>query len=261
MIHKTAFIDSEANIGKNVTVGPFCSIGPNVTIHDGVELSSHVVIEKNTILNKNVKVGPFSVLGGDPQSIGFKNHETFLEVGENTIIREHVTMHRGCYDEPFVTRVGRNCFIMVGVHIAHDCIVGDNVIMANNATLGGHVKIGDHSTIGGLAAIHQKCRIGHHAMIGGLAGISTDVIPYGIVMSSHSYISNINVIGLKRNGYSKENIKEVHGAFRYVFYSDEGTFKERLAVATERYNGNETIESILDFATSNADREISQPRK
>lgn len=261
MIHETANVDPKANIGNNVKVGPFCYVGPKVTLGEGVELASHVVIEKNTTLGKNVKVGPFSVLGGDPQSIGYKNHETFLEVGDNTTIREHVTMHRGCYDEPFVTRVGSNCFLMVGVHIAHDCIVGDNVIMANNATLGGHVKVGDNATIGGLAAVHQKCRIGHHSMIGGLAGVSTDVIPYGIVMSSHSYISSINVVGLRRSGFSKDAIKEVHNAFKYIFFSDEGTFKDRLIRATERYNGNETVGAILDFAKADADREISQPRK
>lgn len=261
MIHPTAIIDPSASLGQEVKIGAYCIIGPNVTLHDGVELASHVSIEKNTTIGQGTKIGSFAVLGGDPQSTGYKGHDTYLEIGKNNTIREHVTMHRGCYDAPFVTRVGDNGLFMVGVHIAHDCVVGNNVIMANNATLGGHVKVGDNATIGGLVAVHQKCRIGRNAMIGGLAAISADVVPFGIVMSNHSYISSINVVGLKRSGFSKEDIKEVHNAFRYIFYSDEGTFKERLSVASDKYQNNETVVSILEFAMADADREISQPRK
>lgn len=201
-IHPTAVIDSAAKIGKNVKIGPYCCIGANVEIGDGVELKAHVVIDGQTSIGADSKFFPFASIGLPPQDLKYSGEKSTLTIGERNIIREYVTMNPGTEGGGLETRVGDDNLFMVGAHVAHDCIVGNNVIMANNATLAGHVMVDDYAIIGGLAAVHQFCRIGRHAMIGGMSGVENDIIPYASVLGGRAWLSGLNLVGLKRRGVS-----------------------------------------------------------
>jgi UDP-N-acetylglucosamine acyltransferase len=157
------------------------------------------------------------------------------------------------------TEVGDKCLLMVGTHVAHDCIVGSNVVMANNATLGGHVQVGDYVVFGGLAAVHQHVRIGKHAMIGGLSGVENDVIPFGSVMGDRARLSGLNVIGLKRRGFSRDEIHRLRNAYRLLF-AQEGTLAERLSDVAELFSSNQTVMDIIEFIRADSERSICQPK-
>ncbi|MEO8925948.1 MAG: acyl-ACP--UDP-N-acetylglucosamine O-acyltransferase, partial [Caulobacteraceae bacterium] len=185
-VHPTAIVDAKARLALDVQVGPFCIVGPDVSLGAGVRLASHVVVEGLTDIAEECVVHPYACLGGAPQHAGHKGEPTRLQIGSRNIVREHVTMHCGTAMGRGVTTVGSDGFFMVGVHIGHDCVVGDKVIMANSATLGGHVVVGDHVIMGGLSAAHQNTRIGRHAFVGGMAGVNHDVIPFGNVWGNHA---------------------------------------------------------------------------
>ena len=193
-IHPTAIIEDGASIGKNVFIGPFCVVGSEVTIGDGCELRSHVVIAGLTEIGAKCVIYPFASLGQPPQDLKFNGEKTRLKIGDNNVIREHVTMNPGTFTGAKETVVGDNCLFMVGAHVAHDCIVGNNVILANNATLAGHVEIGDYAIIGGLSAIHQFIRVGAHSIIVGCTGVDSDVIPYGRVKGERGHLMGLNLI-------------------------------------------------------------------
>jgi UDP-N-acetylglucosamine acyltransferase len=181
-IHPTALVDPAAALSEDVTIGPYCVVGPGVELGAGVRLDSHVVVVGRTTLGDGCRVFPFACLGHRPQDLKYRGEDTRLVIGRNNQIREHVTMHPGTAGGGGVTRVGDDGLYMAGIHVAHDCRVGNGVIMANDATLGGHVEVQDHAYLGGLCAVHQFVRIGRQAMIGGLAGVEQDVIPYGMVL-------------------------------------------------------------------------------
>ncbi len=176
-VHPTAVVDPAATLGESVSIGPFSVVGPNVTLRDGVRLESHVAVAGNTTIGEGTHIFPFASIGHIPQDLKFHGEESRLEIGRNCSIREHVTMSPGTEGGGLLTRVGDNCLIMVGAHVAHDCRIGNHVILVNNATLGGHVEIGDHAILGGMSAVHQFVRIGEHAFVGGMAGVEQDVIP------------------------------------------------------------------------------------
>ena len=167
-IHPTAIVSKQAQLGKDVEVGAYSVIGDVVKIGDGTIIKSHVVIDGETTIGKKNVIFPFASIGLEPQDLKFKGEKSKVVIGDNNKIREHVTIHLGTQDGAMVTKIGSNCLLMVGVHVAHDCIVGDHVILANNATLAGHVEVNDHVVIGGLSAVHQFARIGKGAMIGGM---------------------------------------------------------------------------------------------
>ena len=167
-IHPSAIVDPLATLADSVHVGPFCSIGPNVVLEANVHLHSHVVIDGRTKIGEGSEIFPFASIGMAPQDLKYRGEESFLEIGKRNKIREYVTMNPGTEGGGLLTRVGDDCLFMVGAHVAHDCLVGNNVILANNATLAGHVTVGDFAIIGGLSAVHQFVRIGPHAMIGGM---------------------------------------------------------------------------------------------
>lgn len=260
MIHSTAIVDSAAVLGKNVKIGPYCCVGPQVTLGDDVELASHVVVQGRTTIGCHTKISPFAVLGMPPQSVGYKGEDTALVIGRNNIIREHVTMHLGTVKDRGVTIVGDNNLFMVGTHVAHDCIVGNHIIMANNATLGGHVVVGDYAIFGGLCAVHQFVRIGHHAMVSGMAGVEYDVIPYGFVVAARASLSGLNIIGLKRNDFSREAIHEIRTAYRLLF-AEEGTLSERIKDVADAYSNQPIIMDIIDFMTQESKRDLCLPKR
>jgi UDP-N-acetylglucosamine acyltransferase len=217
MIHRTAVVDQDAHLAPDVRVGPYCVIGPGVFIGEGCELGAHVVIECNTRLGANCRISSNVVLGGDPQDSSYRGEPTFCEIGEHNVLREFVTINRGCHGEK-ITRLGNHCLLMAGVHMAHDSQVGNNVTMANLATLAGHVQIGDRAVIGGLAAFHQFVRVGRLAMVGGTAGVMQDVPPFCMVQGSPpATVRGLNLVGLKRSGVSEQSISALKHAFRLLF--------------------------------------------
>jgi UDP-N-acetylglucosamine acyltransferase len=259
-IHPTALVAKGAELADGVSIGPFCIVGERARIGARTRLKSHVVIEGSTEIGADNEVHPFCVLGGPPQHTAYKGEDTRLVIGDGNVIREHATMNLGTVNGGGVTRVGSNGLYMIESHVGHDCVVGDNVILIKQATLGGHCQVGDFVIVGGLAAVHQFTRIGRHAMIGGLAAVVKDVIPYGSVWGNHAHLEGLNLVGLKRRGFSRETINTLRAAYRLLF-ADEGTFQERLDDTIETYSGSPEVMEIIDFIRADASRPLCLPER
>jgi UDP-N-acetylglucosamine acyltransferase len=261
MIHKTAIVSDKAQIAKNVEIGPFCVIGDNVKIDEGTILKSHVVIDGNTTIGKNNIIFPFATVGLVPQDLKFAGEQSQLIIGDNNSIREHVTIHLGTKDGGMVTKIGNNCLLMVGVHIAHDCLIGNNVILANNATLAGHVQVGNNVVIGGLSAVHQFVRIGGGAMIGGMSGVENDVIPFGLVMGERAHLAGINLVGMKRQNISRDEIHALRNFYKQLFENDgDVNFLNRVNEISQDFVQNSTIKEVINFINSETSRSFCKPK-
>ncbi|HIJ64291.1 MAG TPA: acyl-ACP--UDP-N-acetylglucosamine O-acyltransferase [Rhodospirillaceae bacterium] len=258
-IHPTAVIAEGARIAEDAAIGPFCVIGPAVEIGAGVRLISHVVVDGITSIGDGTVVYPFASLGHRPQDLKYKGEPSRLVIGRRNQIREHVTMNPGTEGGGMVTRVGNDCLFMVGAHVAHDCTVGDNAILVNNATLAGHVVVGEYAVLGGLSAIHQFVRVGRHVMVGGMTGVENDVIPYATVTGNRAHLSGLNLVGLKRRGFSREDIHELRNAYRLLF-APEGTMAERLEEVAIQFRDVAPVVEILDFIRADSSRAICQPK-
>jgi UDP-N-acetylglucosamine acyltransferase len=259
-IHPSAIVSPEAKLGQDVEIGPFCTVGPKVRLGDGVRLVSHVVVDGATAIGAGTQVYPFAFLGGAPQHLAHKGEDTRLVIGERNTIREHVTMHTGTVGGGGVTTVGSDSLYMVGAHVAHDCVIGDRVTFANNATLGGHVVIGDFVFMGGLSAVHQFTRIGRYSFVGGGGVVTKDIIPYGSVWGNHAHLEGLNLVGLKRRGFTREAINALRAAYRLLF-ADEGTFQERLDDVVEAHAGTPEVMEIVDFIRAEANRPLCLPER
>jgi UDP-N-acetylglucosamine acyltransferase len=259
-VHPTAIVYDGAELADGVEVGPFCIVGEKVRIGADTRLKSHVVIEGSTELGQRNEVWPFAVLGGPPQHTAYKGEDTRLVIGDDNVIREHATMNLGTVNGGGITKVGSNGFFMIESHVGHDCIVGDNVLLIKQATLGGHCLIDDFVIVGGLAAVHQFCRVGRYAFIGGLAAVVKDVIPYGSVWGNHAHLEGLNLVGLKRRGFSRETINTLRAAYRLLF-ADEGTFQERLEDTAETFGDSPEVMEILDFIRADASRPLCLPER
>ncbi len=260
-IHATAVVAAGAKLGPGVSIGPYCIVGGEVTLEDAVELVSHVVIAGRTHVGARTRIYPFASLGQGPQHLKYAGEPTRLEIGAENVIREHVTMNTGTVQGGGVTRVGDRSFFMVNSHVAHDCTVGSHVVMANNAVMGGHVTIGDYCVFGGNAAVHQFVRIGRYAMITGVCGVAEDVIPYGVaypLYNNRASLSGLNLVGLKRRGFSREQVHTLRTAYRLLF-AEEGTLKERLEDVAEMYRDHEAVMEIVNFIRADASRSICLP--
>ncbi len=257
-IHPTAIIEDGATLGADVKIGPYCMVGPEVTLGDGVELISHVVVAGITSIGANTKIFPFASIGHAPQDLKFEGEKSRLEIGCNTLIREQVTINPGTKGGGLLTKVGNNCLFMVGAHVAHDCMISDNVILVNNATLAGHVIVDEYAIIGGISAVHQFVRIGRHAMVGGMSGVENDIIPYGSVMGNRAHLSSLNIIGLKRRNFSRDVIHDMRKAYRLIF-APEGTLNERVTDVAEMFSTNEPVMEIVEFINADSSRSICQP--
>jgi UDP-N-acetylglucosamine acyltransferase len=259
-IHPSAVIERGAKVHDSVEVGPFCVVGANVELQEGVKLVNHVCVDGHTTIGKGTMVYPFASLGQPPQSLAYKGEDTKLIIGANNIIREHVTMNPGTAKGGAMTKVGDNCMFMADSHVAHDCIVGSNCVFANNAMVGGHVVVEDFVWLGGGAAVHQFSRIGKHAFVGGMAGLEGDLIPYGSVMGNRAYLAGLNLVGLKRRGFTREQIHELRNAYRLMF-AQEGTFQERLADVAELFANNGEVMDIVNFVRSGGSRPLCMPNR
>lgn len=258
-IHPTAIIEDGAQIAASVKIGPYCTVGKDVVLDEEVELVSHVVVAGKTTIGQGTRVLPFASLGHGAQHTQYMDsEEATLKIGKNNIIREHVTMNPGTGRENWETIIGDNGFFMVGSHVAHDCVVGNNVIMTNSAVLGGHVRVGDFAILGGMSAVHQFCRIGKHAMVGGMTGVEQDVIPYGMVIGDRARLSGLNIVGLRRRGFSRSDIKTLRQAYRLLF-AEEGTFSERLEDVATMFKDHDGVMDIVTFMREGSNRKICQP--
>ena len=257
MIHKTAIIDPNAKISKNVKIGPYSVIGPNVEIGEGTIIHSHVNISGITKIGSNNNIYPFASIGNDPQDLKFKGEETKLEIGDGNKIREYVTINPGTQGGGGLTKVGNNCLFMVSAHIAHDCLVGNNVILANNVPLGGHAHVDDNAIIGGNSAVQQFTRVGKSAMIGGMCGVVRDVIPYGIAHGNRSVLQGLNLIGLRRNNIPNKEIMILGDAYKEIFKNENLT--ENLNNLYNEFKNNELVKEVIEFIEKDKKRPICTP--
>lgn len=218
-IHPSALIDPSAEIGQDVEIGPWVIIGPKCSVGDGSRIAARATLERNVRLGQRVQVGMGAILGGDPQDLKYRGEETWVEIGDDTAIREYATVNRGTAHS-VTTRVGKHCFLMSYVHLAHDCHVGDHVIISNGTQLAGHVMVEDRATISGLCAVHQFARVGKHAFIGGCSRVSQDVPPYVRAVGNPIKLFGLNSVGLQRSGFDDAVVRELKRAYRFCFRSD-----------------------------------------
>jgi UDP-N-acetylglucosamine acyltransferase len=251
-------VDRNATLGRGVVIGPYCVIGPGAVIGDDVRLMSHVVIDGHTSIGAQTTVHPFASLGLAPQHLKYRDEPTRLVIGERNTIREHVTMHVGTAQGAGETRVGSDCFFMVGSHVAHDCVVEDHAILINSVALGGHVHVGEYAIIGGLSGVHQFVRIGKHAMIGGVSGVEKDVIPYALAMGNRARLTGLNIVGLRRRGFSREDIRLLRTAYGLLF-SQGSTMAERLNEVADVFASHAAVMEIVNFIREDSTRPICMP--
>lgn len=259
-IHPTAIVEAGAELGTSTRVGPFCHIGRHVQLGENVELISHVAVAGHTAIGAGTRVFPFASIGHQPQDLKYKGEESRLVIGRNNVIREQVTINPGTEGGGMLTKIGDSCLFMVGVHVAHDCTIGNEVIMANNATLAGHVTVGDFAVFGGLSAVHQFVRVGQYAMIGGVTGVERDVIPYGSVLGDRARLCGLNLVGMQRRGFSRDEIQGLRAAYQALFESDQGTFAERVAGVAARFAGIRPVDDVLRFIGEESPRGLVQPK-
>lgn len=259
-LHATSVVDPNAKLGSDVEIGPYCVVGPHVELGGGCKLHSHVTLQGHTALGPNCEIFPFASLGHIPQDMKYQGEESQLIIGSDNTIREYVTMNPGTAGGGLVTKVGSHCLFMAHAHVAHDCQIGDHVILANGATLAGHCVVGDHAILGGLSAIHQFVRIGEYAFIGGMSGVENDVIPYGMVVGPRASLKGLNVVGIKRRGLDRKQLKHLREAYDLLF-AGEGTLSERVVEVEKAFADDDCVERILEFIREDSSRSLSVPKQ
>jgi UDP-N-acetylglucosamine acyltransferase len=258
-IHDSAIVEPGARIGAGVEIGPFSVIGPEVVLQDNVRLAAHVVIAGKTEIGEGTQIFPFASLGHAPQDRKYRGEESRLIIGSGNIIREYVTMNPGTEQGGLITRIGNNGLFLTGAHVAHDCQIGNNVLLVNNATLGGHCVVEDFASIGGLSALHQFVRIGAHAFVGGMSGVENDVIPFGMALGNRAHLAGLNIVGLKRQNFDREQIHSLRKAYRMLF-ATEGTLLERLEDVEKMFDDDPQVQRILQFIKAESSRSLCVPR-
>ena len=221
-------------------------------------IHSHVVIDGNTTIGKNVEIFPFAAVGLIPQDLKFEGEDVRTEIGDNVNIREYVTINPGTKGGGAVTRIGNHCHLMIGAHIAHDCIIGNHVILVNHATLAGHVEVGDHAIMAGMSGVIQFSRIGEHAFVGGMTGIGHDLIPFGSAIGSRGRLAGLNVVGLKRRGFSREQIHNLRHAYQMLF-EEEGLMAQRVDEVAEMFAEDENVMKIVNFIRADSKKGVLTP--
>lgn len=244
-IHSTAIIDPAAEIAEDVIIGPFSVIGPDVKIKSGTIIKEHVVIDGHTEIGRNCQIAAAAVIGTPPQDKAYKGEPTRVVIGDNTILREYVTVNRAS-GEGNVTTLGNDCMIMAYTHIAHNCQIGNAVIMANYSALAGHVQVGDGAFIGGITAIHQFVKIGTLAIISGFSGTRQDIPPYSITDGRPAIVRGVNKVGLRRNGFSRAEIDNLRKAFRIIWFEKHNLAHSLVILETE-VEQDDHIKHLVEF--------------
>ncbi|MEO1264610.1 MAG: acyl-ACP--UDP-N-acetylglucosamine O-acyltransferase [Pseudomonadota bacterium] len=258
-IHPTAVVEDGAEIGDGSVIGPFCMIGPTVKLGAGCRLESHVAIHGDTTIGDEAHIFPFASIGHQPQDLKYKGEASRLTVGARCQIREGVTMNPGTEGGGLLTSVGDDCAFLANSHVGHDCRVGNNVVFSNNVMLAGHCTVSDYVIIGGGAAVIQFARVGPHAFVGGMSGLENDLIPYGMAMGNRAYLSGLNIIGLQRRGFSRDDIHDLRRAYRLLF-ADEGTLAERMDDVAEEFSEHPIVQEIVAFMREGGKRSLCTPR-
>ena len=246
-VHPTAILHTDAKIHPSSKIGPYCTVGAEVELGEGCELISHVVVEGPSRIGARNRFFPFSSIGLDPQDLSYKGEPTRLEIGDDNVVREFVTLNRGTVKGGGVTRIGSHTLIMAYAHVAHDCVIGDHVILANAATLGGHVTVEEWAVVGALCPVHQFVRIGAHSYIGGGTTVTRDVLPFSKTAAergTHAY--GLNALGLERRGFSKERIRRIHHAYKVIVASKLNTSQALEKLRSEADRG-EDVEMLIRF--------------
>lgn len=256
-IHPSAHVEPGARIGEGCRIGPFCLIGAEVALGAGVEVKSHAVVTGNTVVGDGTVIFPFATIGEVPQDLKFRGEKSALVIGARNRIREHVTINLGTEGGGGVTRVGDDCLLMAGSHVAHDCQIGNRVILVNNAALAGHCVLEDEVIVGGLSGVHQFVRIGRGAMIGAVTMVTADVIPHGLVQGPRGTLDGLNLVGLKRRGTARAEI----GALRDLMEAlSRGSFRESARAMAEAGPESPLVREVLDFILGPSDRSFLTPR-
>lgn len=249
-IHSAATVHPKAQLDDGVWIGPYCFIGEKVTIHRATKVDAHVFINGLTEIGQGCHFSPFSSIGTEPQDISYKGEETLVKIGERNVFREFITVHRGTVKGGGKTVIGSNNYFMAYSHIAHDCHVGDETVFMNGTTLGGHITVDDYVMISAFSGVHQFCRIGKHAFIGGYSVITQDVLPFCRIAGSRpARFFGLNVVGLRRRGFSKERLKELKEMFKIIFHSDLNT-TQAIDSIKEKFPSGEDRDEIIRFIQS-----------
>jgi UDP-N-acetylglucosamine acyltransferase len=256
-VHPTAIVETGAELAEDVEIGPFCVVGPEVQLAQGVKLMSHVVVAGRTSIGARTSLYPFASIGHIPQDLKYQGEPSSLAVGRDCIIREGVTMNPGTAGGGMQTVVGDHCAFLANSHVGHDCRVGNNVVFSNNVMLAGHCNIGDFAILGGGAAVIQFARVGAHAFLGGMSGLENDLIPYGMAVGNRAHLSGLNIIGLQRRGFAREDIHTLRRAYRLLF-ADEGTLLERLDDVEEEFD-HPIVKEIVAFIRAGGKRSLCVP--
>lgn len=259
-LHATAIVEDGAVLGENVRVGPYCHVGANVTLGADCELVSHCVVAGNTTIGARTRIFPFASIGHQPQDLKYKGEETRLLIGEDCLIREGVTINPGTSGGGLETRIGDRCAFLANSHVGHDSLIGSDCILSNNVMIAGHVRVGDFVIFGGGSAVIQFARVGSHAFVGGLTGLENDLIPYGTATGNRAHLAGLNIIGMRRRNFTRENIHDIRRAYRLLF-ADEGTLKERVEDIASEFDNHPFVHEILDFIRAGGDRSICTPRR
>jgi len=245
-IHPSALVHPEANLAEDVVVGPFCHVEQDVVIGAGTRLDAYAQVLRHTELGAGCRIHSFASVGGEPQDLKFRGEVSSCVIGDGTVIREYVTVHRGTEGGGGVTRVGRNCLLMAYVHVAHDCILGDHVIISNGSMLAGHVIMDDFAAVGGMTGVHQFVHIGENAFVGAKSGLGQDLPPYLLASGSRARLHGLNLIGLRRHGFSQELMAALRSAYRRIWRS-ETPRKEALAEVEAEYGHHPQVKSLIEF--------------
>ncbi|TXM79365.1 acyl-ACP--UDP-N-acetylglucosamine O-acyltransferase [Methylobacterium sp. WL69] len=259
-IHPSAVVEDGATLGADVRIGPFCHVGPDVTLGDGCELVSHVVVAGHTTIGPRTRLYPFASIGHPPQDLKFRGETSTLTIGADCLIREGVTMNPGTAGGGLETTVGDTCTFLANSHVGHDCRVGNGVVFSNNVMLAGHCNVGDFAILGGGAAVIQFARVGAHAFVGGMSALENDCIPFGMALGNRAYLSGLNIIGLQRRGFAREDIHALRRAYRLLF-APEGTLMERVEDVAAEFDAHRGVAEIVAFIRAGGKRSICTPRE
>ncbi len=248
MNHPMAYVHPNAIIGKNVTISPFTTIASDVEIGDGTWIGPNVTIMDGARIGENCKIYPGTVISGDPQDLKYQGEKTLTYIGDNTTIRECVTINKGTIALGY-TKIGANCLIMATAHIAHDCIVGDHVVIVNGCGLAGHIEIGDFAFLGGMSAVHQFTKIGEHAFIAGATQVRKDIPPYVKAAKNPVSYAGVNSIGLRRKGFTSEEIFDIQGIYR-ILYQQNNNISQAVEIILEKFPASPYRDTIIGFINS-----------
>lgn len=256
-VHPSAVIEPGASVAPDAEIGPFCVVGADAVLGAGVRLLSHVVVAGRTTIGAGTTIYPFASIGHQPQDLKYAGEPSTLTIGSGCTIREHVTISPGTAGGGMQTRIGDKCLLMIGVHIGHDCIVGNSVVLSNNVGLAGHCTVDDYVVMGGHSGSVQFVHIGPHAFVGGMTKVERDVIPYGTVLGNPAALSGVNLVGLKRRGFDREAIHRLRTAYRMIF-ATEGTLRERVEDAAAMFPDDVLVQDVVRFITS-GERSLTLP--